>query len=273
MESVLQEIDRVMGVTGSLVSDGQGGLLASTLPAGYDVSALGEVSRTLAKTIEALETTGRRKVSEMGLVYHSGRLVVRNLKTGHLAVLCLPNTNVPLLNLTVNAVSRRLASKLGEQHSVVREQPADASLSEAADGIVAAYPDIVSLVGEVEVGLVNGNRRPRLTDLGKDVGARVFRRDYAGRSVKPSLEAALQEVVLPAVAPFAIAKAGRDRLDLLVCPFCRGVRSHEAHCDFLTGLFQGLLREIPGLPEFEVVETACKGQGADACSFELRPRS
>jgi hypothetical protein len=48
----------------------------------------------------------------MDLAYESGRLVVKNLGEGYLIILCTPNINVSLLNLTANLVVKRLQEAL-----------------------------------------------------------------------------------------------------------------------------------------------------------------
>lgn len=115
MEKLLQDISGVVGVTGAIVCDPQGEILASTLPGAFDPGMLGSVSTTFGRTLEALRTARRRKVSEIDLVYSSGRLVVKSAGEGFVVILCVPNINVPLLNLTANVVVRKIQEQLKER--------------------------------------------------------------------------------------------------------------------------------------------------------------
>jgi predicted regulator of Ras-like GTPase activity (Roadblock/LC7/MglB family) len=123
METLLLDINGVTGVTGAYVCGPEGEVLASTLPAAFDGGMLSSVGRTFSRTLEALRVARRRKVNEMDIVYDGGRLVVKNLSAGCLVILCVPNINVPLLNLTANVVARKIQERLkareGEGEGVV----------------------------------------------------------------------------------------------------------------------------------------------------------
>lgn len=112
MRNYLEEINGVIGVTGSLLCSPDGTLIASVLPEAISEETLLVVSRTLAKTLDGLRLARHRKVTEMDLAYESGRLVVKNLGEGYLIILCTPNINVSLLNLTANPVVKRMQEAL-----------------------------------------------------------------------------------------------------------------------------------------------------------------
>lgn len=114
MEDILRDINAVVGVTGSFVCDTEGQVLAQALPDAFDAGVLSPVGRTLAQTIAGLETTNRRKVGDIDLLYGGGRLIVKNLGVGCLCVLCVRRINVPLLNLTANVAAKKLSEKLKE---------------------------------------------------------------------------------------------------------------------------------------------------------------
>jgi predicted regulator of Ras-like GTPase activity (Roadblock/LC7/MglB family) len=126
MENALQDVNAVVGVSGSFVCDGEGQVLASALPGIFDETMLSNAGRTVAQTIAGLELTRRRKVGDLDLVYRGGRLVVKNLRVGYLCILCVPQINVPLLNLTANVAARKLAGqiKASQTGPVEMEKPA-----------------------------------------------------------------------------------------------------------------------------------------------------
>ena len=120
MEEILRDVNAVVGVAGSFVCDGEGRVLAQALPDIFDADTLSPVGRTLAQTIAGLETTNRRKVGDIDLLYEQGRLLVKNLGNGCLCILCARRINVPLLNLTANVAARKLSERIKES------QPAEA---------------------------------------------------------------------------------------------------------------------------------------------------
>ncbi len=126
MERILQDINTVVGVTGSFVCDKGGTLVARALPSVFDEAMLLSAAQTLLQTIEGLQTTRRRKVNEFDLVYREGRIVVKNLPEGCLCILCVRNINVPLLNLTANVAARKLAQMLKETKPTSARAPAPA---------------------------------------------------------------------------------------------------------------------------------------------------
>lgn len=123
MESILQDVNAVVGVSGSFVCDNEGAVLASALPSVFDEMMLSSVGRTVAQTVAGLELTRRRKVDDLDLVYSEGRLVVKNLRVGYLCILCVPAINVPLLNLTANVVAKKLAEQIKADRAGPSEGP------------------------------------------------------------------------------------------------------------------------------------------------------
>jgi predicted hydrocarbon binding protein/predicted regulator of Ras-like GTPase activity (Roadblock/LC7/MglB family) len=268
MEGILKDISAMVGVSGCFVCNSEGDVLASTLPSVLDQNALVTVGRTISQTTAGIFAARRRKVHELDLLFSEGRMVVKPLSQGSLCVLCARNMNVPLLNLTANVAARKLSEEMKGNRLESGAVEPDAVLAEQAlQGIVDAYPDIVSPVMGLEQSLTAANRDSVLTMLGRRAGAEVFQRRYASMSVPASVSQALELVVVPAVSPFAIADARGGTLDVLACPFCRNAPSSTPRCHFLAGFVQGLLNSVPGLAQVEVAETLCRGKGDDTCSF------
>lgn len=112
MESILEDINAVVGVTGCFVCDSQGEVLASVLPGVFDGEVVSSAGRTAMQTILGLQTTRRRRVNDLDLLYREGRIIVKSLREGCLCILCVRNINVPLLNLTANLATRKLTKRL-----------------------------------------------------------------------------------------------------------------------------------------------------------------
>jgi len=108
MESILKDINAVVGVTGCFVCNDEGQVLASALPELFDETILSSVGRIMIQTMAGLATTRRRKTGDVDLIYSQGRFIAKNLREGCLCILCVRNINVPLLNLTASAVAKKL---------------------------------------------------------------------------------------------------------------------------------------------------------------------
>jgi predicted regulator of Ras-like GTPase activity (Roadblock/LC7/MglB family) len=112
MDTILKDVNAVVGVTGSFVCDGEGQVLAKALPGVFDKAMLSPVGRTMAQTIAGLRIARRRKVGDLDLLYDQGRLIVKSVEDGCLCILCVRRINVPLLNLTANVAVRNLKEKI-----------------------------------------------------------------------------------------------------------------------------------------------------------------
>ena len=139
MEKILQDINATVGVTGSFVVDAEGRLVARALPSVFDEATFLPAARTILQTIDGLETTRRRRVHELNLVFREGRMVVKNLRVGCLYILCVRTVNVPLLNLTANVAARKLSEMLKE-----RESPAPSAPPAAAEEVAVIEQELPS---------------------------------------------------------------------------------------------------------------------------------
>ncbi|MFB0535579.1 MAG: roadblock/LC7 domain-containing protein [Anaerolineae bacterium] len=112
MESILEDINAVVGVTGCFVCNNEGEVLGSVLPGVFDRQVISSVGRTAVQTLLGLQTTRRRRVNDLDLLYREGRVIVKSLGEGCLCILCVRNINVPLLNLTANLAAKKLTTRL-----------------------------------------------------------------------------------------------------------------------------------------------------------------
>jgi predicted regulator of Ras-like GTPase activity (Roadblock/LC7/MglB family) len=148
MEAILKDINAVIGVTGSYVTDGAGHLLARALPEVFDAQALELVARNLVQTYSGLEATRRRKVGDIDLVFADGRLIAKRAGDGLLCIVSVKKMNVPLLNLTANVAVRRLNERLKPPTTAKKEARTVATakaappLAPAAEAAPAAAPTV-----------------------------------------------------------------------------------------------------------------------------------
>lgn len=203
MDAALADIASVAGVSGVFLCRSNGQVLAGSLQ-GVDRELLGSVGRTFGRTLEGLRIARKKKVSELDLVYASGRLLVKNLGDAYLVISCSPTINVPLLNLTANLAAKKLAAGLKEAPAAAAAlvpQVAAVAPSPAAPG----KPLTVSLraIAEEHMG---------------EAGAKLFVRELAGAGLGvqatldqlarwlPGFDYTVQSTTNPALAREMIAK-------------------------------------------------------------------
>ena len=121
MESLLSDVNAVIGVTGSFVGDRKGRILARVLPSVYDDGSLEIVARTMMQTFTGLEMARRRKVGDLDMVFREGRLIMKPFSEGCLGILCVPRFNVALLNLTANVTLRKIHDELKQKAAAQAE--------------------------------------------------------------------------------------------------------------------------------------------------------
>lgn len=137
METILKEVNAVVGVIGSFVCQSDNGVIAKAVPANIDAAQLDLAARVTVQTFDALEASGQ-KIHDVDLSFENGRLFLKNLDNGILAIFCQRNINIPLLNLAANAAVKKLSAQL---KSAPRAQPAQPS---AAPVSVAPAPTAIS---------------------------------------------------------------------------------------------------------------------------------
>jgi len=211
VEQLLADINAVAGVKGSFVCDSHGALVAQALPVAFDESSLLPAARTLLQTIEGLETTRRRKVQQLDIVFHDARMVVKNLRVGCLYVLCARNINVPLLDLTANLAAKRLSEMLKEAAGPAVRETAAVALAEEEEQPAVLEEAIASDVSAV---LLSRAREAITAAAQRGVCLRLL----GGMAVKAVCHSAARITLPPEGLDLDFAVYGRDRkqLDLLM---------------------------------------------------------
>ena len=211
MEQLLADINAVAGVKGSFVCDSHGTLVAQALPVAFDESSLLPAARTLLQTIEGLETTRRRKVQQLDIVFHDARMVVKNLRVGCLYVLCARNINVPLLDLTANLAAKRLSEMLKEVAGPAAPETAAVALTEEE-----VQPAVLQEAVASDVSTVLLSRARDAVTAAAQRG--VCLRLLGGMAVKAVCLSAARITLPPEGLDLDFAVYGRDRkqLDLVM---------------------------------------------------------
>lgn len=153
--------------------------------------------------------------------------------------------------------------------------PAAPAGGNIVDSIVKAYPKILRLITEFEEQLKNsGERSERLMSLGEQVGRRLVAGKAELQTVT-TLHDALTSLIVPELTPISEAEAVGNEVRMRLSVFTRRqintmdlVMGGEAsRCDFMTGLIQGMLNQIPSFSRVRVEETRCRTNGDEQCVF------
>jgi len=192
VEEALQEVNAIPGVEGGILFTEEGTILAHTLPERYTPEALVSAVRIAARTMEALETS-RRRVQEVDLVFTGGRLILRRLPGGFLALCCARSVNLPLLNLALGPVVRSLTAALKERP----ERPAAPRRPRP----------VVPRVSPVIQDLVQEGRR--LVEAARAQG--ITLRLLGSVGIAHHCPSALQRLPVPAFVGLELAGSSRER--------------------------------------------------------------
>lgn len=111
MNGVLEQLNAVPGVQGSLVCAPDGRVLAQAFRAGHDPAAVTEAARVLVEGAAGLGTfTG--PVRLLDLRYGEARVVLRPGKAATLMFVCAPSANLGPLTITASVAAQKLEAML-----------------------------------------------------------------------------------------------------------------------------------------------------------------
>jgi predicted regulator of Ras-like GTPase activity (Roadblock/LC7/MglB family) len=107
MQKVLEQLNTVPEVIGSMVCTETGSLVARIFPAIFDGTTLQKACNTVAKgQLWSGPLTGSSGL--LDLRYSDGRIIGRTLRGGVLFVLCTKAVNLQLLNISLNVAKNRI---------------------------------------------------------------------------------------------------------------------------------------------------------------------
>ncbi len=123
MEVVLEQINKIQGVYGSLLCDVDGKLLCRALPTAYDNKKFQDAADLIADSLVGInEATGG--VSLLDLRFSNNRIIVKPLQGGFLLLICEQKLNLQLFNMSLSVAQKKLEkSILSARDSPVPVQP------------------------------------------------------------------------------------------------------------------------------------------------------
>ena len=148
LEQILKEVCQAVGVRGCFLVAKEGDLRESCMPSGLDPGELSAVASSISRSLEALEVS-RQHVQELDLTFSDGRVIVRNLPVGKLVLVCQAQINLPLLNLTLTPLTKRLAAEMAPASVSAREPSRSAGIVAPGGPAPLANREVSSLLERI----------------------------------------------------------------------------------------------------------------------------
>jgi predicted regulator of Ras-like GTPase activity (Roadblock/LC7/MglB family) len=114
MQSVLNQLNALPGIVGSMVYDPEGQLLARAFPALFDVDSLASAAGVLLYGVSGLEAAAGR-ISKLDLRFGASRLVVRPITGANLLLLCTAQANLQFLNISIGMAIPKIEKLVASQ--------------------------------------------------------------------------------------------------------------------------------------------------------------
>lgn len=131
MDAILQQLNAVPGVIGSLVCGRDGAAVAWAFPPLFDLSLLEEVSSAVADPASGVQSAvGSAEFIDFR--YGDGRIVVKPLQGAFVLLLCTRKVNLGVLTISLNVAKGKLESLM-------------APAREARQRAAAGAPDVLEL--------------------------------------------------------------------------------------------------------------------------------
>lgn len=152
-----------------------------------------------------------------------------------------------------------------------------ASLEVFADRIVSDYPKILRHVDAFEEAIPgNQDLSQQLRLLGRRVGGKLGQQDATlqeAQTLHEALESSVVQILDGISEPEVVGSDIRVRLSVFTR---RQVNTMDlvfggeaSRCDFLSGMIEGMIEGVSGLPNVHVEETSCRTNGDEYCRFHV----
>lgn len=114
MQSLLNQLNTLPGITGSLVYNPEGQILVQAFPADFDAGPLSSVVGILLNGMLGFEVAAG-SVSMLDVRFRGARIIVRPVKGATLLLLCTPQANLSFLNISVEIVIPKIEKQVASQ--------------------------------------------------------------------------------------------------------------------------------------------------------------
>ena len=141
LDDHLREANSAVGVQGSFLVSAEGEVLAAVMPSTVEEAKLHSLARHLARSLIALEHS-KRKTTELDLTFRDLRVLVRTVRPVYLALLCQRNANLPLINLSLGLVVKKISAELKVKPALA--EPVVAEEAPAPQPEAALAPEVLA---------------------------------------------------------------------------------------------------------------------------------
>jgi predicted regulator of Ras-like GTPase activity (Roadblock/LC7/MglB family) len=126
MQTVLDQMNTLPGIVGSMVYNAEGQVLAKAFPALFDGDALASAAGVLLYGVPGLEVAAGT-ISLLDLRYGESRIVVRPIKGANLLLLCTRQANLQFLNISVGMAIPKIEKLVTSLATIPAIPPAPAA--------------------------------------------------------------------------------------------------------------------------------------------------
>lgn len=135
MEVILQHVSMIPGVLGCFICNGTGRPLARSFPTTCDAAVVKRISAILPEIAESLhgQTDGAKLVD---LNYDVGRIIVKQLPEGFLALLCSQTINLQILSISLNIAQNKISSLMHNRQLQPVPTPLTNDLRKESNGVI-----------------------------------------------------------------------------------------------------------------------------------------
>lgn len=135
------------------------------------------------------------------------------------------------------------------------------------EDLYQVWPNITPWIATRVAKWSDEEKNKNLFELGAAMGRRKFADEYS-LGAPMDLKSALKRMLIPAVKPFAKARAeGSDAISLDSNLFCKERKPH--YCELTRGFLEGFLADGELTQGVRVRQSACKCKGDAGCSYKF----
>ncbi len=125
MQQVLEQINTLPGVIGSMVRSGSGQVAAFAFPPLFDITMLQEASLSLAEIFGSLSSCEGPDMIDFR--FADGRALVKPINDAHLFLLCTKDVNLQVLTISLNVAIKKLEKLLSVATIQTPQAPAEST--------------------------------------------------------------------------------------------------------------------------------------------------
>jgi len=135
--------------------------------------------------------------------------------------------------------------------------------------LVGEFPDILSILQQIDNELDETIKEQVLTKLGKGLGRWLCKSNYSLGGLL-SLDKTLNRMLWPSLNEFLSVKAKGAVVEVSNCPHCIDQFDSKPSCFFIKGYIEGFLSVLDHLPPTLIIQLHSKAMGDNHCDFEVK---